>query len=217
MPPIRVLVVDDDLMAAAGITAILSTAQDIDVVGSRTDGDQVEAAVRELRPDVVLCDVRMPRMSGVAVAASLSAADAPAVLMMTAFDEDGLVLEAISAGASGFLTKDEDPRRIIDAVRTVAAGESAYSPRAARQVTEWVRASSTSGTRRDAASMLAQLTDREREFATALVDGSTDAELAARFFVSETTIKSTLSGIRAKWGARSRVELAVTVVRAGLA
>ena len=218
MSRIRVLVVDDDLMAAAGITAILSTTDDIDVVGSRVDGDQVEAAVRELRPDVVLCDVRMPRMSGVAVASALAASvGGPAVLMMTAFNEDGLVLKAIEAGAAGFLTKDEDPRRIIEAVRTVAFGESAYSPRAARQLTEWVRSSNPAGSRREAADRLAQLTERERELALAVVDGATDAEIAARFFISATTVKSTLSAIRTKWGVRSRVELAVTVVRAGIA
>src|SRR5690606_29940555 len=113
-----VLVVDDDAMAAAGVSAILSTADDISVVGARSDGDQVPAAVAELRPDVVLCDVRMPRMNGVAVvrahAETADASRGPAFLMMTALDEDGLVLEAITAGAKGFLTKDEDPRRIIE-------------------------------------------------------------------------------------------------------
>lgn len=208
-------------MAAAGVSAILSTADDISVVGTRSDGDQVPAAVAELRPDVVLCDVRMPRMNGVAVVrAHAETADAlrgPAFLMMTALDEDGLVLEAITAGAKGFLTKDEDPRRIIEAVRMVAAGDSAYSPRAARHLTEWVRSAGTAESHREALSRVARLTDREREFAIALVDGSSDAELAARFHVSETTVKSTLSGIRTKWAARSRTELAVTVVRAGLA
>lgn len=211
---IRVLIVDDDRMAAAGIQAILDTAGDIDVVGLCTDGSQVSDALARHRPDVVLCDVRMPRLDGVDVVRSLGAASSARFLMMTAFDEDGRVLDAISAGAAGFLLKDEDPRRIIDAVRAVAAGESAYSPRAARQLTEWVQESGTSEARRDARAKLDLLTEREREYARALVSGASDAELAARFFVAETTIKSALASIRAKWGLRTRTELAVVVARA---
>jgi DNA-binding NarL/FixJ family response regulator len=209
---IRVLVVDDDPLAAAGITAILGTAADMQLVGSRSDGDQVADAVHELHPDVVLCDVRMPRVDGLA-----SAHGAPRFLMMTAFDEDGRVLDAIAAGAAGFLLKDEDPQRIIEAVRAVAAGDAAYSPRAARQLTEWVQESRTAGGRRDALAKVEQLTEREREFALAIVNGASDADLAQRFFVAETTVKSTLAGIRAKWGVRTRTELAVVVARSGLA
>jgi DNA-binding NarL/FixJ family response regulator len=215
---IRVLVVDDDPLAAAGITAILGTADDMHIVGSRTDGDQVADAVHELHPDVVLCDVRMPRVDGVAVAEQLASREGtPRFLMMTAFDEDGRVLDAIAAGAAGFLLKDEDPQRIIEAVRAVASGDAAYSPRAARQLTEWVQESRTAGGRREALAKVEQLTDREREFALAIVSGASDADLAQRFFVAETTVKSTLAGIRTKWGVRTRTELAVVVARSGLA
>lgn len=215
--PIRVLVVDDDRMAAAGITAILSTAADIDVVGHCTDGDQVAEAVTRLRPDVVLCDVRMPRVDGIAVAGSLAGqANGTKTLMMTAFDDDGRVLAAVAAGAAGFLLKEEDPHRIIEAVQQVAAGDAAFSPRAARQLREWIRESHTADTRREALEKLAMLTDREKEFALALVTGASDAELAAQFYVAQTTVKSALSAIKTKWGIRNRTQLAVVVAQSGL-
>jgi DNA-binding NarL/FixJ family response regulator len=213
---IRVLVVDDDRMAAAGISAILGTTADIEVVGTCADGTEVRSAVDAHHPDVVLCDVRMPSMDGVAVVRRLHGSN-PDVhfLMMTAFDEDGRVLEAIGAGADGFLLKDDDPTRIIDAIRAVAAGDAAFSPRAARQLTEWVQDSRTADLRRDAQAKLAMLTEREREYALATVTGASDSELASRFFVSETTIKSALTSIRTKWGVRTRTDVAVVVARAG--
>lgn len=201
-------------MAATGIAAILATCDDIDVIGRCSDGDEVADAVARLRPLVVLCDMRMARMDGIAVVQSFRGSG-PKFLMMTAFDEDGRVLDAVAAGAAGFIVKDEDPHRIIDAVRQVAAGDGAFSPRAARQLTEWVRESRSTEVRRDADAKLDLLTDRERQFALALVTGASDAELAGRFFVSETTVKSTLSGIRTKWGVRTRTELAVIVARSG--
>lgn len=205
-------------MAAAGVAALLSTADDFLVVGRCVDGDQVADALPELRPDVVLCDVRMPRMDGVAVVRSLnSTAGAPPVLMMTAFDENGLVLDAVASGAVGFLLKDEDPRRIIDAVRDVAGGDAAFSPRAAGQLTQWVQDSHNADLRRDALDKLGLLTDREHEFALALVTGASDSELAAQFFVAETTVKSALTAIKTKWGIRNRTQLAVVVARSGLA
>jgi DNA-binding NarL/FixJ family response regulator len=211
----RVLIVDDDPLAASGLEAILSTTDDLRVVGRCADGDEVEAAIVRTRPDVVICDVRMPRMDGVAVVTALSGAG-PRFLMATAFDEDGRVLDAIEAGAVGFLMKDEAPQRIVEAVRAVAAGAAAYSPRAARQLTRWVQDGRATGLRREAQRKMALLTDREREFALAVVEGAADAELAQRFFVAETTVKSTLLGIRTKWGVRTRTELAVVVARSGV-
>ena len=211
------LVVDDDPMAAAGVAAIVSTQDDIAVVGMCADGTQVQAAVHQLHPDVILCDVRMPNMDGVSVVRALANSTAGVrFVMMTAFDEDGRVLDAISAGADGFLLKDDDPKRIIDGVRTVAAGDAAYSPRAARQLTEWVHASPSAEARRDAQAKLAMLTDRERQYALALVSGASDSELANEFFVAETTVKSALASIRTKWGVRTRTDLAVIVARSGM-
>lgn len=215
---IRILVVDDDRLAATGIAAVLATTDDLEVVGIRADGDEVGSAIRELRPDLVLCDIRMARVGGVAVVQGhASLPQAPRFLMMTAFDEDGLVLDAIAAGAAGFLMKDEDPQRIIDAVRAVAEGDAAFSPRAARQLTEWVQQSRATDARRDALAKMDLLTEREREFALVLVTGASDSELAAQFYVAETTVKSTLAAIRTKWGVRTRTELAVIVARSGLA
>jgi Response regulator containing a CheY-like receiver domain and an HTH DNA-binding domain len=215
--PIRVLVVDDDPMVATGLTTILGSEPDLNVVGRCSDGDQVRDAVASLNPDVVLCDVKMARTNGIAVAEQLSALpDGPNVLMMTALDDDGLVLEAIRAGATGFLLKEEDPQRFIEAVRQVADGEVTYSQRAARQLTDWVHDSGTAEVRRAAIQKLAMLTDREKDFAVALMSGASDAELAAKFYVAETTVKSALSSIKTKWGIRNRTQLAVVVAQAGV-
>lgn len=213
--PIRVLVVDDDSMAAAGMTAVLSTAPDLEVIGRCADGDEIAAALAVHAVDVVLCDVRMPRMDGVSAVAALR--DRAAFLMMTAFDDEGAVLRAIDAGASGFLLKDDDPRRILDAVRSVAAGDAEFSPRVARQLAAWVRDDDRAVARREAQAKVAMLTDRERELAIALVAGASDTELAEAFFIAPSTVKSTLNGIRIKWAIRTRTELAVITVRAGLA
>lgn len=212
--PIRVLIVDDDMLATTGLAGIISADDGLAVVGQCSDGDEVADACARLRPDVVLCDVRMPRMDGVSVVNALVGAG-PTFLMMTAFDEDGRVLDAVSAGAMGFILKDEDPQRIIDAVKHVAAGDAAFSPRAAKQLSEWVRNSGSSDARRSAEAQMAMLTERERQFALALTNGASDAELARQFFVAETTVKSALASIRAKWGIRTRTELAVIVARSG--
>lgn len=209
------LIVDDDAMAAAGIGAVLRAAPDLDVVGRCADGDEVAGALPTMRPDVVLCDVRMPRMDGVTVVRSLHDGG-PRFLMMTAFDDEGIALRAVEAGAAGVMLKDDDPLRIIAAVRSVATGDAEFSPRLARQLAGWVRNDERAAARREAESRMAMLTDRERDFAIAVVDGSSDAELAARFYVAESTVKSTLGAVRTKWGVRTRTELAVTVVRAGV-
>lgn len=214
--PLRVLIVEDDPMAAAGLQALLGMDADIEVVGRCADGTEVAAALRETRPDVVLCDVRMPRMDGLAVVAAHRGGDA-AFLMMTAFDDEGVVLRAVEAGAAGFLLKDDEPRRILAAVRSVAAGEVEFSPRAAKQLAVWVRDDPRVEARREAERRLALLTDRERQLAVAVVDGASDTELAERFFIGVTTVKSILADVRTKWGIATRTEIAVTVVRAGAA
>jgi len=213
----RILVVDDDALAAAGVAALLGAATDLEVVGTCGDGAQLAEGISALRPDVVLCDVRMPGIDGISLVRRLAAVtDAPRFLMMTAFDDDGVVLQALDAGAVGFVFKDEDPRRILDSVRAAATGEAPFSPRAAVEIAHWARSERTSTKRIDALQKMGLLTDREREFALAVVTGASDAEIAAQFFVAETTVKSALAAIRTKWGARNRTDLAVVVAHSGL-
>ncbi len=195
--------------------SMVSSVSDLTVVGTCSGGAQVADAVRELYPDVVLCDVRMPVMDGIAVVAALSESG-PAFLMMTAMDDNGTVLRAIEAGAAGFLLKDDDPMSIVQAVRSVAAGDTPMSARSARHLVSWVRDDPQAAHRRDAQVLLEQLAPREREMAIAVADGASDAEIARMMLVAESTVKSTLGTVRTKVGARTRVDLAVMVVRAGL-
>jgi DNA-binding NarL/FixJ family response regulator len=165
----------------------------------------------------VLIDIRMPVVDGVtAVQLAQGQPYATRFLMMTAFDDDGRVLEAIAVGASGFLLKDDDPSRIIDAVRDVAGGGAAYSPRSAAHLTRWVKGSSNALARRDALEKMAAITDREREIALALVSGASDAQLAEEFFLAESTVKSVLGSVKTKWGVKNRTQIAVIVARSGL-
>nr|WP_279587621.1 response regulator transcription factor [Lysinibacter cavernae] len=211
------MIVDDDTLARQGVAAILSSASDLEVVGQGSDGSQVNTLIAQLRPDVVLMDVRMPTVDGVtAVQLAQGMPHLPWFLMMTAFDDDGGVPNAIAAGASGFLLKEESPAGIIDAVRHVAAGEAAFSARSAGHLRRWVQNSVSVQARRDAIEKIQMLTDREREVAIALVDGPSDAELAATFYVAESTIKSFQSSIKTKWGLKNRTQIAVVVARSGL-
>jgi len=212
--PLRVLIVDDDALVRAGVAGILRSQPDIDVVGEHPDGAGLADAIHTTRPDVVLIDVRMPGVDGVDAVRASRTPDGPTFLLMTAFDEEGRVVEALEAGAAGFILKDEDPREIIRAVRTVAAGDSPLSPRSARQVAKWIAGSTTAESRRHAASQLDLLTDRERQIALALVDGPSDADLAVKFHLSESSIKTHLAAIKTKWGARNRTQIAVTAALA---
>ncbi|GAA2534075.1 response regulator transcription factor [Microbacterium mitrae] len=213
--PIRVLIVDDDAFARSGMEMLISSAPDLVVVATCSNGAQVAGAIREQYPDVVLCDVRMPGMDGIAVVEALRGSG-PAFLMMTAMDDNGTVLRAIEAGAAGFLLKDDDPISIVNAVRSVAAGDTPMSARSARHLVSWVRDDPQAARRRDAQARVEQLAPREREMAIAVATGASDAEIARQVLVAESTVKSTLATVRAKLGARTRVDLAVTVVRAGL-
>jgi DNA-binding NarL/FixJ family response regulator len=214
--PVRVLIVDDDALVRAGLTMILSGAGDVRVVGEAADGSEVPAAVAANRPDVVLMDIRMPRIDGLAATEALRARpDAPEVIVLTTFDADEYVLRALRAGASGFLLKDTPPTEILQAVRRVAQGEATLSPTVTRQLIAHVAAPADG--RRGARAALAALSEREREVALALGQGKSNAEIAAELFMSVATVKAHVSRLLVKLSLNNRVQVAILVHDAGLA
>ncbi len=214
--PIRVLLVDDDPLVCSGLELMLSSSEGISVVGSVGDGTDVVAAVQRHRPDVVLMDVRMPKMDGITATRQVGAlSDAPKVLVLTTFVEDSAATRAVEAGAAGFLLKTADPAEIIDAVRRVGAGEGVLSPASVPELFRHVARDPMVTQRRETADLLAQLTEREREIAIRVAQGLSNADVARALFVSEATVKSHLGAILTRLGRSSRVEIAVLVERAG--
>lgn len=212
----RVLVVDDDALVRTLLRTILEQ-QGVTVVGDATDGDEVIAAVQAHRPEVVLMDLRMTRMSGVeATAAIQRLADPPAVLVLTSFDAEDLVLAALHAGARGYLAKDSAPTEIADAVQAVAAGGSRLSDRAARALVDHVGADSGAHRVAEARRRLEVLSERELAVAVAVARGLSNAVIAAEEFVSEATVKTHLARAMTKLGLENRVQLATLVDRADL-
>lgn len=210
---IRVLVVDDDPMVRRLLRTILRP-DDIEVVAEASDGDEVVTAVQAHHPDVVLMDLRMPRVDGVAAARAVRALpDPPGVIAITSFDTEAVILDAVHAGASGFLAKDASPDEIVSAVRAVAAGEGALSPRAARTVMAQVSASPGAAGRRVAAEKVATLTERELDVARLVAQGLSNPEIAQRLFLGEATVKTHLAAATAKLGVTNRVQLAVVVTQ----
>ena len=190
----RVLLVDDDPLVCRGLEGILGAADDIEVVGSVHDGDEVIDAVHRHRPDIVLMDVRMARQDGITTTASLrSLASPPKVVILTTFDHDDVLLRALGAGAVSFLLKTAGPREIIAAVQSVAAGEGALSPRSARQVVEHLQSDPAAELRRAAVSLVDTLTARERDVVGCIAREMTTAQAAAELFLGEATVKSHLS------------------------
>jgi DNA-binding NarL/FixJ family response regulator len=212
MATVRVLLVDDDALVRAGLRLILSSADDIEVVGESDDGVGATAAVRQHRPDVVLMDVRMPQMDGITATAALRRLDPPPqVIILTTFQADEHVVAALRAGASGFLVKDTPPADIINAVRLVAAGDAIVSPSVTRTLLSHFGNTESSERHRLAAGQLAALTDREREVATAVGAGASNAAIAASLFMSEATVKAHVSRLLSKLGASNRVQIAILV------
>jgi DNA-binding NarL/FixJ family response regulator len=213
---IRVLLVDDDALVRAGLRMILSSAEDLDLVGEVDDGARAVAAVREHRPDVVLMDIRMPEMDGITATAALRRLDAPPrVIVLTTFQADEQVLSALRVGASGFLLKDTPPAEILNAVRLVAAGDAMLSPSVTRTLLSHFGDTEATERRRAAAQRLATLTDREREVALAVGSGASNAEVAASLFMSEATVKAHVSRLFTKLDVTNRVHIAIVVHDAG--
>ena len=208
----RVLIVDDDALVRAGLRIILSSAEDLEVVGEADDGARAVAAVREHRPDVVLMDIRMAEMDGITATAALRRLNsAPQVIVLTTFQADEQVLRALRAGASGFLVKDTPPAAIINAVRVVASGDAIISPSVTRTLLAHFGDGQASERHRLAAQRLARLTEREREVAAAIGSGASNAEVAALLFMSETTVKAHVSRLFTKLDVTNRVQIAIVV------
>ena len=210
------LLVDDDALVRAGLRMILSSAEDLELVGEADDGARAVAAVREHRPDVVLMDIRMPEMDGITATAALRRLDAPPqVIVLTTFQADAQVLSALRAGAGGFLLKDTPPAEIVNAVRLVAAGEAMLSPSVTRTLLSHFGDAEAAERRGAAAQRLATLTDREREVAITVGSGASNAEVAASLFMSEATVKAHVSRLFTKLDATNRVHIAIVVHDAG--
>jgi DNA-binding NarL/FixJ family response regulator len=216
--PIRVLIADDDALVRAALTMMLAGTEDIRVVAEAADGSEVASAVDAYRPDVVLMDIRMPRMDGLAATELLrTRADAPQVIVLTTFDADDHVLRALRAGASGFLLKDTPPSEILKAVRLVAAGEAMLSPAVTRRLLEHLAEGGADARRATSQEMLERLTDREREVAVAVAQGKSNAEIASELYMSVATVKAHVSRVLTKLELNNRVQIALLAHDAGLA
>jgi len=214
---IRVLIVDDDPLVRAGLALILGGAADVEIVGEAGDGAEGLDVAGRTTPDVVLMDIRMPRMDGLEATARLAErATGPAVIVLTTFDADEQVLRALRAGASGFLLKDTPPAAIVDAVRKVADGEPMLSPSVTATLIRQVSVSSDGDRQRRARAQLDQLTDRELEVAVAVGQGRSNADIAAELYMSVATVKAHVSRLLTKLGADNRVQVAIRVHDAGL-
>lgn len=213
---IRVAIVDDDSLVRVGLSMVLGAGNDIEVVAEAPNGAEAVEMVRRTSPQIVLMDIRMPVMDGLAATEAIRALeDAPSVVMMTTFDTDEHILRALRAGANGFLLKDTPPTEILDSVRRVAAGESILSPSVlSRLIDHAVRGSdlaeraSRAGRARAA---LSRLSEREREVAVEVGRGSSNAEIGAHLFMSVATVKAYVSRILAKLECSNRVQIAIVV------
>ncbi|MCM4076113.1 response regulator transcription factor (plasmid) [Actinoplanes sp. TRM88002] len=210
-----VLIVDDDDLMRAGLRAVLSSDDSITVVGEAADGHEAVALAREFAPQVVLMDVRMPHRDGIAATAELSeAVPAARVLMLTTFEDDDYVFGALAAGASGFMLKRTRPERLIEAVHTIAAGESLLSPSVTRTVINRMAAAVPPDPA--VARRLRTLTARERDVLELVARGLSNAEIAASLFVEESTVKTHMKRLLGKLGLRDRVQAVIVAYESGL-
>ncbi|MEU8538661.1 response regulator transcription factor [Streptomyces sp. NPDC048717] len=214
---VRVVVADDQELVRSGFALILGTQEDIEVVAEVGDGAEALSAVRRLRPDVALLDIRMPRMDGIEACRAISAETDCRTVMLTTFDTDAYVYEALHAGASGFLLKDVRRDDLVHAVRVVAAGESLLAPSVARRLVEQYTAAAPrrGGPGRDD-ERLSVLTARERETLVLLARGLSNAEIAAELTVSGHTVKTHVGQVLAKLGLRDRIQAVICAYETGL-
>lgn len=217
-PPLRVLLVDDQSLLRMGFRLVLEGA-DIEVVGEASDGAQGVAMAQELRPDVVLMDVRMPVMDGIEATRQITQTTESRVIILTTFDVDEYAFAGLRAGASAFMLKDAQPEELVRAVQVVNAGESMVAPRmTARLVEEFVNHSSTSNYAPNGIykNRLDSLTPRERDTVEAIATGLSNSEIAEKFFVSETTVKTHVRSILSKLDVRDRVQVVVFAYESGM-
>lgn len=215
--PIRVLVVDDDPLVRAGLSMLLAGTDDVRIVAEAADGTEVLGAVDAHAPDVVLMDIRMRRMDGLAATELLRGREqAPEIIVLTTFHADEHVLRALRAGAGGFLLKDTPPEEIVRAIRLVAAGEAMLSPAVARRLIDQVADGGLVARRASARALLDRLTDREREVAVAVGQGKANAEIARELYMSVATVKAHVSRLLTKLELNNRVQIALLAHDAGL-
>jgi DNA-binding NarL/FixJ family response regulator len=214
---IRVLLVDDQALIRAGFRMILDAEDDMDVVGECADGTQAVDSVRRLSPDVVLMDIRMPEMDGIDATRRIAGDGgdgAPRVLMLTTFDLDEYVYDALHAGASGFLLKDVPAEQLVDGIRVIAAGEALLAPSVTKRLIQ--EFSRSGATQRAAPASLEDLTPRELEVFKLIARGMSNAEIAAELVVSETTVKTHVARVLMKLGVRDRVQAVVLAYESGV-
>ena len=213
---IRVVIADDHAAIRAGLGLLIGQVDDIEVIGEAVDGDEAVAAVRKLQPDVVLMDIRMPGTDGIAATATITRAGAARVLVLTAFDLDDNIFDALRAGADGYLLKTDESDAIVDAIRAVARGDAVLAPEVTRRVIARSTASGVGGSEVGVSecavaghAALHLLTDREREVLECIGDGQSNADIARTLFISQTTVKTHVSHILTKLDVQSRVQAAI--------
>ncbi|MDT0212341.1 response regulator transcription factor [Rothia sp. ARF10] len=221
--PIRVLIVDDQHLVRSGFTMMLSVEDDVEVVGDVANGELAVAAARELRPDVILMDVQMPVMDGIEATRLVVGADLGRVVILTTFDRDDYLFDALRAGASGFLLKNAEPEQLVDAVRSVAGGHALLAPEVTTRVIAAMVAQSgattspaTATSHVGSAEQLDRLTEREREVLVLMAQGKSNGEIARELFLGEATVKTHVSNCLAKLHLRDRVQAVVFAYETGL-
>ena len=218
-PPVRIIVADDHQVVRSGFAGLLDTQPDLTVVGTAADGVEAVRLGRELEPDVVLMDVRMPNMDGIEATRQLArtGTGTPRILILTTFDLDEYVYDALRAGASGFLLKDVTAERLFDAVRVIAAGDALLAPAVTRRlISEFAQLSRPEAAGTAAPATLGSLTPRETQVLRLVAEGLSNPEIAGRLTVTEETVKTHVSRVLAKLGLRDRTQAVVTAYETGL-